>query len=65
MNLCQILAVDLRNHGDSPHSPHMDYSLMKDDVASLLDSLNINKVNILGHSMGGRVAMNLALVQVS
>ncbi|XP_067929627.1 esterase YbfF-like isoform X2 [Watersipora subatra] len=57
----QVVAIDVRNHGDSPHSSQMTYSLMADDVIALMDSLNLKKCHLLGHSMGGRVAMNLAL----
>lgn len=54
------LLVDLRNHGLSEHDDAMDYSDMADDVVRLLDELNLNKITLLGHSMGAKVAMNLA-----
>lgn len=57
----QVIAVDLRNHGHSPHSGDMSYALMADDIVELIDHLGFNKVNIIGHSMGGKTAMQLAL----
>lgn len=55
------LLIDLRNHGDSEHSESMGYSEMADDVIRHMDSLKIEKFTLLGHSMGGKVAMNLSL----
>jgi esterase len=57
----EIITVDLRNHGRSPHTPRMDYAAMADDVLALLDARRIDEASIVGHSMGGKVAMTLAL----
>ncbi|MBQ4832358.1 alpha/beta fold hydrolase [Pseudoalteromonas sp. MMG010] len=57
----KVTNVDLRNHGGSFHSPQMNYEAMADDICSLMDSLGIKKAHIIGHSMGGKVAMQLAL----
>ena len=57
----QVIAVDLRNHGRSPHSDEISYPLMANDILSLMDELNLERAHILGHSMGGKVAMQLAL----
>jgi len=58
----RILGVDLRNHGDTlPHSRGMSYPSMAQDVINFLDSQNISKVILVGHSMGGKVAQCLAL----
>ena len=57
----RVVTVDLRNHGDSFHTDEMNYPAMASDVEQLLQRLDINKCYILGHSMGGKVAMTLAL----
>ena len=56
-----VIAPDLRNHGRSPHADEHSYPLMASDLAQLLDSLELETVSILGHSMGGKVAMEFAL----
>jgi pimeloyl-ACP methyl ester carboxylesterase len=58
---CPCFTLDLRNHGHSPHSEEMDYALMAGDVAEFLDAQKLERVNVLGHSMGSKVAMQLAL----
>jgi esterase len=59
----RIINVDLRNHGRSAHSDDFNYALMADDVAQTMDALHIEQAAVLGHSMGGKVAMQLALSQ--
>jgi len=56
-----VITPDLRNHGHSPHLSGMRYKDMAADILSLADDLNIQSFDLLGHSMGGKVAMNLAL----
>jgi pimeloyl-ACP methyl ester carboxylesterase len=58
-----IITPDMRNHGRSPHHQCMDYSLMMWDLLGLFDLLAIDEVHLIGHSMGGKVAMWLALQQ--
>lgn len=57
----RVIAVDLRNHGRSPHVSGMSYSEQAADVIALLDRLEIEQCDLLGHSMGGKVAMQVAL----
>ena len=56
-----VLVADARNHGVSPHHPEMTYDAMVDDVLRLLDDEDIDRVVAVGHSMGGKTAMQLAL----
>jgi len=55
-----VYNVDLRNHGLSFHDEAMSYSIMADDVSKLLQQIDLQSCNLLGHSMGGKVAMTLA-----
>lgn len=56
----QVVLVDLRNHGQSPKSELWDYPAMAADIYQLSKNLGFNKINLLGHSMGGKVGMTLA-----
>jgi esterase len=56
-----VFAVDLRNHGQSPHSNEWNYQLMAEDVLELMGTERLHDVILLGHSMGGKTAMRLAL----
>lgn len=57
----RVFTVGLRNHGESPHADSMRYEEMADDVAALMDTNGVNKAVLLGHSLGGKVAMTFAL----
>lgn len=59
----RVVQVDLRNHGQSPHHGYMDLSTMAGDVVALMDTLGIAQADIVGHSLGGKVAMQIALNQ--
>jgi esterase len=59
----RVLTADLRNHGDSPWAAGHDYPAMADDVASLIERVVGGPASVLGHSMGGKAAMTLALMQ--
>ena len=56
-----MIAIDCRNHGQSPWSDQMNYSLMAGDIVETLKQLDIPKTILIGHSMGGKVAMETAL----
>lgn len=56
----QVCLLDLRNHGRSPHALEFDYDLMAGDVAEFVRDQNLSAINLLGHSMGGKVAMRFA-----
>lgn len=56
-----VTCVDVRNHGSSFHQQNMDYQVLAQDVVNLLDALSIDSCHILGHSMGGKIAMKIAL----
>src|SRR3954464_1518594 len=56
----QLFLVDLRNHGQSPHSTEFNYAAMAGDLEELLHDNGIVKPVIIGHSMGGKVAMKYA-----
>lgn len=56
----QVISVDLRNHGRSPHSASQTYPEMADDLSALCDALGLAQIHLLGHSLGGKVAMQFA-----
>lgn len=58
---CDVYCVDMRNHGDSPHSPVHTYDVMSDDVKQFILDHSIKDPVVIGHSMGARSAMALAL----
>lgn len=57
-----VYTVDMRNHGESPRAETQSYADMADDLAEALESIQGN-VDVVGHSMGGKAAMVLALQQ--
>ncbi len=56
-----VVRVDLRNHGESPHSPDASSAAMAADLIKLMDRLGAPAAHVLGHSLGGRVAMQTGL----
>lgn len=56
-----VFLVDQRNHGRSPHLPHHDYPSMSEDLHRFMEQQGIYQSNLLGHSMGGKTAMEFAL----
>lgn len=57
----EVFVIDARNHGQSPHSDEFNYDLMADDIYEFLMQHNIVDPIILGHSMGGKTAMQFAM----
>ncbi len=60
----QVVVPDARNHGDSPHCNKLDYEVLSQDIIQLMEDLNIPKATMVGHSMGGRAMMSVALTKV-
>jgi esterase len=60
-NSYSIYIIDQRNHGRSPHTPEINYNILAEDVVSFMQEHCISKATLLGHSMGGKVAMEFAL----
>lgn len=56
-----VYGLDLRNHGRSPHGNAMDYPTLAADVRDTMDTHGLPSAHVLGHSLGGKVAMELAL----
>ncbi|MDD2658278.1 MAG: alpha/beta fold hydrolase [Methylococcales bacterium] len=56
-----VYVLDMRNHGASPHHPVMDYPAMAADLLQFMESQGLTTASLLGHSMGGKVAMWFAL----
>jgi len=56
-----VYTLDLRNHGQSGHDNEMNYDVMADDLLETIDHFGIQKMHLIGHSMGGKVAMLFAL----
>lgn len=59
----RVLVPDLRNHGRSPHDDDVSYPAMANDLLAWLDELAIEQACLIGHSMGAKAAMYLALEQ--
>lgn len=58
----RIIGVDLRNHGDSEHAAEMTYTAMAQDVLEFMNVQGLNKVVLVGHSMGGKIAQAMSLL---
>ncbi|MFZ9981037.1 MAG: alpha/beta fold hydrolase [Cyclobacteriaceae bacterium] len=56
-----VYTIDLRNHGLSPHNDRHDYEAMAEDVRAFIKTQNLVPAAVIGHSMGGKVAMKLAI----
>ncbi|KAJ5718605.1 hypothetical protein N7488_004251 [Penicillium malachiteum] len=58
---CQIYTLDLRNHGQSFHAPEHNYTVMAEDVEEFIAQQKLDKCVLMGHSMGAKAAMTVAL----
>ena len=58
----QVWAVDQRNHGRSPHDAEMSYPILAEDIREFMQVQGLARACLLGHSMGGKTAMQLALL---
>ncbi|GME42420.1 abhydrolase domain-containing protein [Neofusicoccum parvum] len=56
-----IYAVDLRNHGDSPHDPRHDYTALAEDMEDFIEHHKLSGSTLIGHSMGAKTVMAVAL----
>lgn len=56
-----VYLVDQRNHGQSPQSDDFNYKLLTEDLNGFINDLHLGKPHIIGHSMGGKTAMNFAV----
>src|SRR5688572_8570255 len=57
----QVFMVDQRNHGRSAHNQEFDYKTLTEDLKKFIDQHAIVKPIVMGHSMGGKTAMNFAV----
>jgi pimeloyl-ACP methyl ester carboxylesterase len=59
----RVFALDLRNHGRSPWADTMSFDEMAGDVAALIERQGLSAAGVIGHSLGGKVAIRLALIR--
>jgi esterase len=57
----RVITIDQRNHGQSPHDDQFGYPVMVNDLHTFIDEHQLKNPIVIGHSMGGKVAMNFAL----
>lgn len=57
----EVYLIDQRNHGKSPHTSEMNYEVMSDDLLAFMEEQGIEQAHIMGHSMGGKTAMQFTL----
>ena len=60
-----VITVNLRNHGGNEFKKEQSYLLMSEDVTEIINYLGLSKVDLLGHSMGGKLAMVMTLLDES
>jgi len=57
----EVFIPDLRNHGQSPHDPVFNFTVLVEDLHELIEDQGLKKVNLIGHSLGGKIAMFFTL----
>src|SRR5882672_3361100 len=57
----RVYLVDQRNHGQSPHSDDFNYTLLTEDLHEFVQDQHLQDSIVIGHSMGGKTAMNFAV----
>jgi len=57
----EVFVPDLRNHGQSPHDPVFNFTVLVEDLHELIEDQGLKKVNLIGHSLGGKIAMFFTL----
>jgi pimeloyl-ACP methyl ester carboxylesterase len=57
----KVYLLDMRNHGQSPHHHCFDYNCLTSDLQKFINERKLSQVTLLGHSMGGKIAMNFSL----
>lgn len=57
----QVITIDIRNHGNSPHANAINFNLIDEDLIETLDEIGLHQYYLLGHSMGGKAAAYHAL----
>ena len=57
----EVLIIDQRDHGKSPHTDAFNYQILADDIKKFIDEHNIDLYAIIGHSMGGKTAMQFTI----
>jgi pimeloyl-ACP methyl ester carboxylesterase len=55
-----VYSLDLRNHGQSPHASEMNYTVMGEDLREFIEEHTLARTFLLGHSLGGKIAMQFA-----
>ena len=61
-DVSEVHLIDQRNHGNTFHHPKQDYIIMAQDLYNYIQYKKLNTYSIIGHSMGGKVAMQFAFL---